>query len=153
VIAALASLLLAAAQPQPQGAACTTADAMPTDVRQMAREPERWLGRCVRLEGYIDYNRFYSDVAGFYRYYASNYDDMRNDGWLGLYPPRRYGFSGPMRRGTVVGLVHDCEADRLRAEDRAPNSIIMMTGFCHYRYGLVLRRVSLRAQAAADFRR
>jgi hypothetical protein len=153
VIATLASLLLAAVQSQPQETACTARVAVPADVRQMAREPERWLGRCVRLDGYVDYNRFYSDVVGFYRYFATDYQDTRNLGWLGLYPARRYGFQGPMRRGSVFGIVHDCETDHARAQARSLDSIVMMTGFCHYRAGLVLRRVSFRPEARADFER
>jgi hypothetical protein len=153
VIAALASLLLAAGQPQPHGADCTMANAVPADAQRMAREPARWLGRCVRIEGYVSYNHFYSDVAGFYRYFASDYRDHRNDGWLGLYPRDRYGFRGPMRRGAVAGVVHDCETDRDRAEAERPDSIVMMTGFCHYRYGLVLNPASFRAAEAVEFER
>lgn len=153
MIAALTSLLLAAAQPQHRETACTARTAIPADVRQMAQEPERWLGRCVRVDGYVDYNRFYSDVVGFYRYFAADYEDTRNLGWLGLYPARRYGIQGPMRRGSVIGVVHDCETDHARAQARSPDSIVMMTGFCHYRYGLVLRRVSFRPEARADFER
>jgi hypothetical protein len=119
----------------------------------MAREPQRWLGRCVRLEGYVSYNHFYSDVAGFYRYFASDYQDHRNDGWLGLYPRRRYGFRGPLQRGAVVGVVHDCETDRDRAEAERPDSIVMMLGFCHYRYGLVLNPASYRPAEPVEFER
>ena len=153
MIAALAPLLLATAQTQPQEQVCTARNAIPADVRRMAREPERWLGRCARLEGYVSYNRFYSDVAGYYRYVSSDYADHRNDGWLGLYPRRRYGFRGPMQRGSVVGIVHDCETDRARAEAERPDSIIMMTGFCHYRYGLVLNPASFRSEGPAEFER
>ena len=119
----------------------------------MAVEPGRWLGRCVRLEGYVSFNRFYADVAGYYSYDAANHDDRQNDGWLGLYPRRRYGFRGPMRRGSVVGIVHDCETDRDRAEAASPDSIIMMRGFCHYRYGLVLRVAAYRGREQAAFTR
>lgn len=149
MIATLATLLLAAGQTQAaqQAERCTMRTAVAADVRAMAREPQRWLGRCVRLVGYVSYNHFYADVGGYYRYFASDYDDHRNDGWLGLYPRRRYGFRGPMQRGSVVGIVHDCESDQERSD------AIMMMGFCHYRYGLVLREVSLRAQASVDFHR
>ncbi|HYG31017.1 MAG TPA: hypothetical protein VD887_12495 [Allosphingosinicella sp.] len=153
MIAVLTSLLLAAVQSQPPETDCTARVAVRADIRHMAREPERWLGRCVRLDGYVDYNRFYSDVGGYYRYFATNYDDTRNFGWMGLYPVRRYGFRGPMRRGSVFGIVHDCETDHARAQARSPDSIVMMTGFCHYRYGLVLRRVWFRPEARADFER
>ena len=153
MIATLTSLLLAAVQSQPPERACTARTAIPADVRRMAQEPERWLGRCVRVDGYVDYNRFYSDVVGFYRYFATDHQDTRNAGWLGLYPPRRYGFRGPMRRGSVIGVVHDCDTDHARARARSPDSIVMMTGFCHYRSGLVLRRVSIRPGARADFER
>ncbi|HEX8644565.1 MAG TPA: hypothetical protein VF702_11705 [Allosphingosinicella sp.] len=145
-------LALAAAQVGPAaGPGCTFDTAVPADVRQMAEEPARWLDRCVRIEGYVSYNRFYADVAGYYSYVASDYADRRNDGWLGLYPWRRYGFRGPMRRGSVVGIVHDCETDQERAEAETPGGFIMMTGFCHYRYGLVLRPAIFRPGAPADF--
>lgn len=152
MIAPFLAFLAAANSPAPE-ATCSFANAVPADVRQMAAEPGRWLQRCVRLEGYVDYNRFYSDVGGYYSYLASNYGERRNDGWLGLYPRRRYGFGGPMRRGSVVGIVHDCETDRARAEAEAPDTLVMMTGFCHYRYGLVLMPAAFRRGPEAEFTR
>jgi hypothetical protein len=132
----VAALLVAAAAAAP---ACDAERATPVTVSQMARAPERWLGRCVRVSGIVSGNIFYDDVEGVYRAEATDADTRANEGWLGLYasppePERR----GPFR-ASVAGIVHDCTLDYEKAvADSNPDDLIMPTGYCHYRGGLVL---------------
>jgi hypothetical protein len=130
----LTALALAAA-PSPQP--CTFETATPTDVREMARNPERWFDRCVRLDGFVAANVFYEDVAGAYRRLASDGSDRPNDGWLGLYFSNNRDWQKPLRRASVVGTVHSCERIYDRAEaNLGPNQIVFVTGYCHYAGGL-----------------
>jgi hypothetical protein len=131
-------LLLAAALQAAPARACDARGAVAADVREMARNPDAWLGRCVRIEGYVWGRTFFSDVGGFYASRASNKNDRLNDGWLGLYfdgwheaPWRR------LRRATVTGILHDCGRDYERAQAEAgPDTIVMPIGYCHYKGGL-----------------
>lgn len=143
MIAALAALFLGAAQPA--APACNWRNAVPADLRVLAAAPAQWLDRCVRLEGMVQRNVFYSDVAGLYAAFATNKDDRRNDGWLGLYrdAPRFY---GALRRGSIIGIVQDCAVQYERAmAQAAPGELLMSTGYCHYRGGLVLADSQFRA--------
>lgn len=133
---------------------CTWQDAVPADVRQMAAEPERWRGRCVRLQGYVAHNLFVADIAGGYSSQATNRADRPNDGWLGLYFRSRRDYRFAPRRGTVVGVVDDCASNYARGAARAaPDTLVMATGYCHYRGGLILIPASFRSQGRARFER
>jgi hypothetical protein len=133
----LAAALQAAPAPAP---ACDARGAVAADVREMARNPDAWLGRCVRIEGYVLGRTFFSDVNGFYAAKANNRQDRRNDGWLGLYFD---GWHEPawsrLRRATATGILRDCGRDHARAAAEAgPDAIVMSTGYCHYEGGLNL---------------
>jgi hypothetical protein len=120
----------------------------------MARAPDRWLGRCVRISGYVAGRYFFADVGGAYARFAEDRDDRRNDGWLGLYFIDRHVVSRPMQRGTVVGVVHDCGRDYAAEEARAgPNTLVMSTGYCHYQSGLVLLPATFSSSGSARFER
>src|SRR4051812_10496285 len=132
---------LAAAAPPP----CTLAAAEPTTIREIAREPKRWLGRCVRLEGFTSGYTFYEDAAGLYRSVASDSADRPNDGWLGLYFSDSSDFKKGSRHASVAGYVDDCERSYDEGVAQAdPGEIVMMVGYCHYRGGLVLKNVTAR---------
>lgn len=140
MLTALLAASLSAAPP-----ACTLRSAEPATVRELAAAPEKWLGRCVRLEGFTTGYTFYQDVAGTYRYDASDRDRRPNDGWLGLYFRQGRDHRRGMRRATVAGIVHDCERDYESAAATAgPNEIIMPVGYCHYRGGLILLDATVR---------
>ena len=147
----LTALLLALGAPAP-AQSCTLDSAVPASTREMARHPDPWLGRCVRLEGFVSWNRYFADVAGAYSYRAADSEDRGNDGWLGLYLPGPW--VGTLRRGTVWGVLHDCGRDYDTAEaNLGPNEIVFMTGFCHYQGGQVLRRAGFRPAGPASFHR
>jgi hypothetical protein len=151
VIASLVALLMASA---PEARPCTRANAVPADVRQIAAEPERWRGRCVRLEGYVAHNLFVADIAGGYSAQATNRADRRNDGWLGLYFQSRRDYRFAPRRGTVVGVVDDCASNYARGvAEAAPDTLVMPSGYCHYRGGLILIPASFHSSGRARFER
>ena len=146
----LATLLAIASASAP--ASCTLNRAVPASVREVARDPERWLDRCIRLEGYVRWNRYYADVAGAYSAHATDAADRMNDGWLGLYLPGQ--LTADLRRGTVWGVLQDCHRNYERAAAEAgPNTLVMMLGYCHYTSGLNLQRGGFRPSGAAAFER
>lgn len=139
----LLAALLAAAAPQ----SCTPENAQPAKVREIAAEPGKWLGRCVRLQGYSTGRILYQDVAGGYRHEASDKEDRPNDGWLGLEFREKGAFRREPFRAQVVGRVHDCRADRAAAEAKSrPGRIVVAYGsrYCHDHGGLQLRDATIR---------
>src|SRR5687768_16721562 len=110
----LLTALALAAVPAPQP--CTFETAIPADVREIARNPEKWFDRCVRLDGFVASPYFYEDVAGFYRSDAADARDRPNEGWLGLYFPGRGNWGQPLRRASVAGVVGDCQRSYEAAE-------------------------------------
>lgn len=121
---------------------CTTPVAVRTTVEEIAAAPEKWFDRCVRLDGYVSGYHFYSDARGYYRSHAADRDDHLNDGWLGLYFADRGELRKPAGRISLVGVVNDCERSYKAATAAAgPNTLIMMSGYCHYQGGLTLNHV------------
>ncbi|HEV2816586.1 MAG TPA: hypothetical protein VGW40_05125 [Allosphingosinicella sp.] len=149
ILAAALALSSPAAEP-----ACTLRAAIPASVREMRRDPRPWLGRCVRLEGFVRWHIFYADVAGAYAASASNSGDRANDGWLGLDLGRGVRLTRDLRRGTVYGLLRDCARDyRAAAAGAGPDTLVTSIGYCHYRGGLVLRSAGFRVTGPARFER
>jgi len=129
--------LLAASAPQ-----CTVSTAVRATVEEMAREPERWFDRCVRLNGYVSGYTFYSGPKGHYRRFASDKEDHPNDGWLGLYFEDRRESRKESGRASLIGVVDDCgRSYRAATATAKPGELIMMLGYCHYQGGLTLTRV------------
>jgi len=146
-----AALALSSPPAEPR---CTLSIAVPASVREMGRHPEQWLGRCVRVEGYVSWNKFYVDVAGAYAEAASNRNDRANDGWLGLYYRGSRRLNRDLRRGTVYGVLHDCGRDYDAAAATAgPDTLVMPVGYCHYQGGLVLLSAGFRVAGSARFER
>lgn len=148
ILAAALALSSPAAEP-----ACTLRAAIPASVREIRRHPEHWLGRCVRLEGYVRWYIFYADVAGAYAASATDLDDRTNDGWIGLYVGRGVRLTRDLRRGTVYGLLHDCARDYQAAAGAGPDTLVTSIGYCHYRGGLVLLSAAFRVAGPARFER
>lgn len=151
----LAALLALAAAGEPP---CDQDYSVPADVRRMARNPEAWIGRCVRLRGYVVGTMFYADAEGAYAgaaYVDGGDRNRRNDGWLGLY--LRGDRSPALRRGTVTGRVHDCQRDYASlwvwAEMDSGVVDIGMNGYCALRSGLNLSGAHFRDEGPAWFRR
>ncbi|MGH8525568.1 MAG: hypothetical protein ACREXY_15605, partial [Gammaproteobacteria bacterium] len=120
----------------------------------MAREPSKWFDRCVRLEGYVSGYRFFSGPKGMYREAASDAEDHKNDGWLGLYFEEREEIKKPSGRISLIGRVDDCNRAYERgSKGAASGTIIMMMGYCHYQGGLTLTRVRVLSRSAEDSKR
>jgi hypothetical protein len=120
----------------------------------MAADPEKWFGRCVRLDGYTSFYTFYEDVTGMYRRAANDRADRPNDGWLGLYVPRSAELHRKLHRASVIGIVDSCERIHERAKaGLKPNQMIFITGYCHYTGGLILQRAEVVYQGRARFSR
>ncbi|MBV9883863.1 MAG: hypothetical protein JO276_12720 [Sphingomonadaceae bacterium] len=149
----LAAAALALATPS-AGPTCTLRTAVPASAREMGRNPNPWLGRCVRLDGFVSWNKFYADIGGAYAEAASDRVDRHNDGWLGLYFERGRDWKPVLRRATVYGILHDCGRDYQAAALAAgPNTLVMSTGYCHYQGGLTLVPAVFRAAGPARFER
>lgn len=148
----LLAALLALAAPQAGRPPCAIAGAAPASLREIARDREAWVGRCVRMEGYSVGNFFYADVAGYYASRASNRVDRENDGWLGLYRASARVARG-LERGTVVGTVSYCGHGRDSDAEPDPNVVVMFVGYCHYQGGLILLGARFRAAGRATFER
>ena len=149
----LLTALALAATPAPQS--CSFETAVPADVREMARDPEKWFDRCVRLDGFVAGHSFYQDVAGLYRASAADALDRPNEGWLGLYFRSRGNWGRHLRRASVAGVVGDCQRSYKAAQAAAtdPNTLIMMLGYCHYRGGLTIKRTDVRFGGRVRFTR
>ena len=128
-----------AAAPEP---ACTAQTAIRTDLRAIAEHPERFAGRCVTVSGPASGIALYSGVEGIYLNQRKYYGGWRHR--IGLYSPdNRIRRSAADRDSpavlTVTGRVDTCE--RLSAAAHAsagPDSIVMMSGYCHYYSGAVV---------------
>ena len=156
----LAAALLALQMPA-AATPCTLADAAPASIGEIARDPLRKarFGRCVRLEGYVLYDFFYADAGGVYAVTARNKYDRNNDGWLGLYFRPGMTVERTLRRGTVWGILDDCESHDERRQ-RLPDaqyeaSLDVYEGdtACGYFAGLILRSAAFRAHGPAAFER
>lgn len=146
----LAAQALAAA---PATRPCAAREAVTVDLRAVARAPEAWFERCIRMDGFVSRNRFYADVGGYYASAANDADARRNEGWLGLYTIKRR-WPEQLVHATVTGRLGSCERAAAAAEARRkPNVIIMLTGYCHYTGGLTLRFTEIEAQGPARLER
>lgn len=141
--------LLAMALPQ-----CTPTNSVSVTVEEMAREPSRWFDRCVRLDGFVSGNAFYSSPAGRYRRFAADKKDRPNEGWLGLYFGQEEELQKPFGKATLVGRVSDCVRDYEAAvASGGPDTLTMPIGYCHYQDGLVLKQVEVLSREETQFDR
>lgn len=144
-----AFLALAAAETPPPP--CDPDLSRAANVRTMARHPEGWLNRCVRLRGYVAGDLFYADANGAYAAVGHPHD-RPNDGWAGLY----LSGDGPrtLRRGTVTGRVGDCQRDYdLLMAAAGQDAEVAMSGPCARLSGLYLTDARFRDEGAARFER
>ena len=136
--------------------ACTAATATATTIERIASRPWRWLGRCVKLSGAMQYSSLFSGVEGFYL------SARRDPGARSLETPLRhriglYGdlpWAEELARWSVVGRVDSCErigrearreTDRINRQLRSSGSdefyIPFLSGYCHYFSGAVVDAV------------
>jgi len=146
----LAVLALAPAARAADAAACERAAAETVTVLQMLEHPKHFEGRCVRLSGTVAGREIVDDVPSLYAYMtgrATNPDPH----YVALYSADRSLADRlwSMRANTdVVGLASTCTAMYERAQAQADEenaqaeksgsgreTIIMMSGPCHYRSG------------------
>ena len=148
----LLTALALAASPVPQ--TCTFETAILTETRVIAADPEKWFGRCVRLDGYTSFYTFIEDVEGAYRRGANDEADRPNDGWLGLYFQQDTQLRRQLHRASVIGIVDSCDRIVERAEaSLQPDEMIFITGYCHYTGGLILQRAEAAYKGQARFTR
>ena len=149
MIANFAALLLAATQPAPAAAPCTAETAHRTTVQKIGEHRERWTGRCVTVAGVMTSVAMYDSVEGLYEAHRLRQDGNQDPAALrrhriGLYSPNNEirGFRAnadglPTIR--VTGTVDTCEQMAAAARAASPNAIVMMSGYCHYYGGAVVR--------------
>jgi hypothetical protein len=147
MIATLAALALAAPA---AGTPCAPDDSIRTTVTDIGDNLDDYLGRCVTVSGPASSIALFSGVEGIYRSQrlaADGNPDPREARRhrLGLYSGdneihRMKPANLPWL--TVTGTVDSCERKQKRAEAAAGrDSIIMMSGYCHYYGGAVIDAV------------
>ncbi len=123
----------AAAQESP---ICSMDTAEAATVAAIAAEPERYRGRCVRVDGIRDGTHFYHNITAVYTRERLYGDPASSGGTIGIDSRNR---GAPAQWVRVVGWVDDCSARQQRLQTAAPaNEIIMLSGYCHYFPGPVL---------------
>lgn len=135
-------------------ASCGFQNAREVQPNELMAAPEEWIGECVHLNGYVSGYTFFADVAGVYRFGAANRMYDPNQGWLGLYFDDQSDWQDRMRSASVVGRVNTCQRSYEAALAEADeDTLIMMIGYCHYRGGLTLNSVQIRAGSEIQFER
>lgn len=136
---------------------CTVAVAVEASVVAINDAPEKWVGRCVALVGPAGSIEMYSGVEGKYlsRRFGpdGNFDRQGLRHRIGLYSDDNGIRSSELHKSgipkiSVIGTVDTCERMQAAAEARAQRdnpgvpAIIMMSGYCHYYRGAVVRATS-----------
>jgi hypothetical protein len=147
IVAALMAAIAPASAP-----ACSPDTATRTTVAEIGGHVERFLGRCVTVEGPFGSIALYGAPDDLYLVHRSGISGnpdpvVASRARIGLYSKdnelrqlRPSGEGIPHIR--VTGTVDTCERKRVAAEARESRpgqpAIIMMTGYCHYYAGAVL---------------
>jgi hypothetical protein len=157
----LLTAALALAAPTSAGP-CTARTAVRTTVTEIGENPGDYLDRCVTVSGPASSIALFSGVEGIYRSQR-----LASDGNPDPREARRhrlglYSEDNEIRRMkpanlpwlTVTGTVDSCERKQKRAEAAAGrDSIIMMSGYCHYYGGAVIDAVGFSLDRAKTPRR
>ena len=156
------TLLLAStagAQPDPgdvptaRVSVCTASVATRASVVQVAQQPDRFMGKCVRIDAVMNGLFLYENVDGLYLSDREGLNPSSNGARLGLddQRPGRLADRG-YRRANVVGRVQDCDTVRSAVHASVgQNEIVMVTGYCHYFYGAYLWVEQARDEGPATF--
>lgn len=146
LLAALATVQADSATAQADAsAACDAATARSMSFTEAAAEGAG--GECVSIEGVVVGRLLIEDGRARYRREARENDPSSTGAILGLYSPRS--FDQPTRV-RVIGRLGNCAAmqrdaqaaDRARAAD-GELTITMLSGYCHYFAGQVIRAASV----------
>lgn len=134
---------------------CSAANATRTTVAAVAKNPEKWNGRCVKVTAILYGNWLYENVDGLYELTRKHIDPTSNGLRLGVDDQRPdAGDSGDLHETTIIGRVQDCEAVRAMIDRATPDgSIVMVHGYCHYYNGPYLWVVSLKQGPYRPFER
>jgi len=163
VIGLLSSILLASFQPAASPPACTPDRAERTSVAAIARNPDRFVGRCVTVSGPVGGTMIYTDNEGIYLAHRGRGGHSAGPPAslhrVGLYSPNaeiraRYSRPPPVRL-TVTGTVDTCARmrQRVEAENRPGQVLTMLGGYCHWQGGPVIHAVSWRENASRRYER
>lgn len=107
------------------------------------------LDSCVRIEGVAVGRVLVEDERTRYRLEQRRNDPSSTGAVLGLYGDER---PDEPTRVRLVGRVSDCATLEARSRAQAePNSIIMMSGYCHYFAGRVIIAESIEQIGPANF--
>jgi hypothetical protein len=148
-------LLLAALATAPADAApeCNAATARAVTFAEAAAAGND--GECVRIEGVTVGRLLLEDGRARYRLETRENDPSSTGAVLGFYAPRA--FDQPTRV-RVTGRLGNCEAwqREVEAADRVRSTqgeavITMLTGYCHYFRGQVIRAVTVEELGPAQF--
>jgi hypothetical protein len=93
---------------------------------------------CVVIEGIVVGRLLVEDERARYRPEAIRNNPSSTGAILGLYNGGNFDVPTRVR---IIGTVNTCAALEQTAHQRDPNAIIMMTGFCHYFSGQVIRAI------------
>ena len=138
VTMARAQQLYAIRPAPPPATKCSLARAKRVNLRTLAAEPDKWMGKCVALDGYWEGPAIFDDVGGRRPQYARSMD-VPADRRVGIYGNDKLWASAPTRPVaiTAVGVAGRCEG-------LARGDNVMVLGYCHYTGGAYLAATEMR---------
>jgi hypothetical protein len=133
---------------------CTWATAQPTTIEAVQADYPAWAGKCVRLRGMAVGNHLFVD-----RFALLERTELYGEGArrsIVIYPERRSPNRTKAARIEVVGRIGSCAAanDAVAAMSaNEPDSIIMVSGYCHTSLETYLRPSATRTLSSAEIPR
>ena len=109
-------------------AVCSQSNARTVDTREIARSPDAWTGKCVRVRGWWKAGTIFSDRRSAGRERADNSPSSYRDR-IGVYGRDEVMNQSPDHPvfTTAIGIVGTCE--------QLGDGTLMVMGYCHYRGG------------------
>lgn len=133
-----------------EGGKCTRALAEPATIAAINADYESWRGRCVSLSGIVFDNHLFADRLATLESGVGYREDLQ--GSLFLYGQERVSIPRRSARIRITGIVGSCKdahaaVAAMQAEE--PQSIIMVSGYCHTSLENFLQPVALRRLSLA----
>lgn len=107
---------------------CNASSATKVRLQAMAREPRRWEGKCVAVDGYWQQRALFSAARDARKRYAQSNNSV-SPRRVGIYGTERVLASAPRTAAayTAIGIAGRCET--------LAEGAIMVMGYCHYTGG------------------
>ncbi len=107
---------------------CNVALATKTDLLSLAREPRKWAGKCVAVEGYWQHRALFASARDTRKRYSQSNKALRARR-VGIYGTEKLLSTAPRDPiyYTAIGVAGQCET--------LGEEAIMVMGYCHYTDG------------------